>query len=147
MQVLLYQIQQSKNLGMIIRTAVGLNIKKIYLTDPKDLLTKKIKQITNTSQGTISNIELIVLENLEEFLKQYSGRKIASVCNDDNSIELEKFTPKESDLIIFGNERGLPKEIIKHCEIQITIPMSNKLNSLNIACAFSIIAYNVQTKL
>jgi len=141
MEALLYQVNHSANIGMIIRTAVGFNISKLYFYDPKEILIKKQKQIRNVSQGTIDKIEIITITNPNNFLEKYKGRKIATICGDSKAIELKQFTPNKTDLVIFGNERGLPKEIIKLCETKINISLVNELNSLNLACAFSIIAY------
>jgi len=80
---------------------------------------------------------------LQRLLEEYKGRKIATVCDDGESSDLQNFVCQENDLVMIGNEQfGLPMEIINGANIhKLSIQMQRKLNSLNISCAFSIISY------
>ena len=50
-------------------------------------------------------------------------------------------------VIVLGNEgKGISKNIIKHCDAMISIPMLGNINSLNVSCAASIIMAEIQRK-
>jgi tRNA G18 (ribose-2'-O)-methylase SpoU len=145
MKALFYQPTHASNIGMIIRSAVGFNIEELIFYDPKNILSKKAKQIYRVSQGTIKRIKITTINDIPSYLSTYTGRKIATVC-EGPATSLKDLVYQENDLLIFGNERGLPQELIELCDLKVNIPLQN-LNSLNLACAFSIFAYTSQTKL
>ena len=46
-------------------------------------------------------------------------------------------------LVLGGEDKGISTLVKKHCDILVKIPMLNKINSLNVANAASIIIYEV----
>ncbi len=149
MESLIYGPANPGNLGTIIRSAVALGVKKIWVYDIHGLLERRSRsfcEIKRASMGTCSLVETNPINNsilLQKFLEEYNGRKITTVCDSEDSIDLPHFICQENDLVLFGNERdGLPKDIAEREDFQrLRIPMQKSINSLNLSCAFTIIAY------
>jgi len=149
MESLIYEPANPGNLGTIIRSAAALGVNRIHVYDAQGLLergTKNLREVKRASMGALSLIEVVAIEDskgLQRFFSEYPYRKIATVCNGENSVDLPSFIYQATDLVLFGNERnGLPMEITERKDVQrLRIPMQRTLNSLNISCAFAIIAY------
>ena len=60
------------------------------------------------------------------------------------AIPLNKFTPKDKILVMFGSEaNGLSEELKEFATDKITIEMSDKVESLNLSISAGIILYKI----
>ena len=84
----------------------------------------------------------ISIEELKEKIANYE--KIATLPKTDNSVWLRDYTPKERAVIMFGTEScGLSKELIDFADKNITIEMSDKVESLNLSISAGVILYKL----
>jgi TrmH family RNA methyltransferase len=149
MESLIYEPTNSGNLGTIIRSAAALKVKRVCVYDIQKLLergSRSLREVKKAAMGADSLIKITSIKDrnlLQKLLEEYNGRKIVTVCDAKDSINLFDFVCQDSDLVLFGNERyGLPREIIEREDVQrLRIPMQGNLNSLNVSCAFTVIAY------
>ncbi|MFH1129294.1 MAG: TrmH family RNA methyltransferase [Patescibacteria group bacterium] len=127
---LIYDVTYPSNIGEIIRTShvLGEGTSDLYFYDPRNILDKEKDEIENFSCNIASLKEFKILNSdINDFLKKYNGRKIATLIS-DKSTKLKDFNFEENDLILFGNERtGLPDEIIELCDEKIIIPMKGSV--------------------
>ena len=50
-------------------------------------------------------------------------------------------------ILLMGSEqKGLSKELVEMCEGLVTIPMTGSVDSLNLACAASIVLFEIYAK-
>ena len=79
------------------------------------------------------------MEHIFHFLKEEKF-KIYVTALSDNSVYLEDLKPNKKCALVLGNEgQGISKEVFDISTHKIHIPMSKKMESLNVGVAGSII--------
>ena len=89
------------------------------------------------------HINLFTYENIDEFLETHKNKEMAFLSSHGKS-EFWDIDFKDDLFLIFGKEsKGLPKKIIEKFDRQLyKIPlMSDKVRSINLANAVSIVVY------
>ena len=127
------------NLGTIIRSSLGFNIRNIAIIKPSvDIFD--IKTI-RASMGSIFSVNIALFDSLEEYKKEYSNHKIYSfMLQTSNLLQDFRFDKNTYSTLAFGNEaHGLDDKYLK--ETPIKIEHSTKIDSLNITNAATIALY------
>lgn len=142
--LLLDEIQDPGNLGTIIRSSLAFNIDTIILTEGSvDLYNPKVLRAT---QGMVFHINIISMNKSEVI--DYMKRKMipiyaTSVIDGVDVSELDK-TEKSKFCLAMGNEgNGLSNEIFSACDKKLYIKMNEKVESLNVGVACSILLYEL----
>ena len=137
----LESIQNPGNLGTILRICDAVAAKGLILlensTDPYDPAAVK------ASMGSIFTIPIYKasLAELLAWLETQSGLKVIGT-SDRGSKDFSSFTYPADCLLLMGSERqGLSENLLDACSDTVAIPMAGACDSLNIAVATGIIAY------
>ena len=134
------------NIGAIFRSAAALNIDAVFLTqEGSDPLNRRAARV---SMGTVFQVPWAYLPketSIHDSLHHLGFKTAAMVLREDT---LELFDPKlalEDKLaIVLGNEGdGLISETITQSDYAVKIPMSNNVDSLNVATAGAIAFYQL----
>lgn len=143
--LILDNIQDPGNLGTLIRSCLAFNIDKIFLSkNTVDIYNDKVLRST---QGAIFNIDIEYVDLIGEIksLKEKNIPIFGTVV--EAGINLEQIEPLEKYALILGNEaNGISAEVLELTTKNITIKTNEKLESLNVAIAGSIILYNLNKK-
>ncbi len=146
MKVFFYAPKHLDNLAAIIRTLEVFGIREMEVFDEfgvvKESENKVLKRKLNKiSSGSFQYMKFNKHDDPEEFLKNYPGRKIATVLKNQSS-HLTEFTFLPDDILLLGNEtRGLPEDVISLCDVKLKIPQVGKTESLNLGIAAGIFIY------
>lgn len=139
--VLIDDIKDSGNLGTIIRSAAAFGIEGIMLygscTD--EYSPKTIR----AAAGNMFKMPIIKIDykKLAEFKNTH--KFVATVVNNKNNRAV--LTDSEYIIVMIGSEaKGLCKELLNIKDADVTLPMKNNVESLNISVAASIIFYIMQ---
>ena len=134
-------IQNPGNLGTILRISDAVGASGIVLlensTDPYDPIAVK------ASMGSVFTVPLYKATQTEllSWLGENSNLK-AIGTSDRGAKDFSLFTYPEDCLLLMGSERqGLSEELLAVCSDTVAIPMAGACDSLNIAVATGIIAY------
>jgi TrmH family RNA methyltransferase len=134
--VVLARISDPGNMGTLIRSAVCLGQKNVYIIEGADCWSPKVVQ---ASAGTIGGATIIQTSWQELVFSQGSDNLCALVVEGGkkpSDIDLR------SMLLVVGNEgHGIPTEWLTDCGIKLTLPMPGNTESLNAAIAGSIALY------
>ena len=137
----LESIQNPGNLGTILRICDAVAAKGLILlensTDPYDPAAVK------ASMGSIFTIPLYKA-SLTEFLAWLETQSRLKVIgtSDRGAKDFSEFSYPADCLLLMGSERqGLSKALLTVCSDTVAIPMAGACDSLNIAVATGIIAY------
>ena len=125
------------NLGTIIRNAAAFNVDSIVLESSVDAYNPKVVQ---ASQGMIFYVNIIKssLTAQAAALKELGYQIIGTDVKNGKS--LNKLIPAEKWGLILGNESdGVGEDLLKLCDTNIKIDMSEKCESLNVGVASGII--------
>lgn len=137
--VLLEDIKDAGNLGTILRTACAFNFDAIILYgDTVDLYNPKC---VRSSVGNLWKIPVFEMNDLSVF-EDYE--RVATLPKSEETVWLKDYTPQEKVLVMFGTESsGLSKELKNFATKNVTIEMSDKVESLNLSISVGIILYKI----
>ena len=138
-------IKDPGNLGTILRTAAAFEIDGVILFgDTVDIYNPKCVRATVGNLWKTKVFEIKDFAKLEANFKDF--QRIATLPSKE-AIPLNKFTPEDKILVMFGSEaEGLSAELKAFATDNITIEMSSNVESLNLSISAGIILYNIFVK-
>ena len=141
--ILLDGITDPRNFGAIIRTAVAVEADGIIF--PENNSAPVNEDTVKTSAGGIFNIPLIKVKHLKDaifLLKAYGIKTFAATEKTDQLIYDTDLRPDVA--VIMGSEgKGIHKSLLALSDKTIKLPMSGKIDSLNVSVACGIILYEI----
>ena len=142
-----WQLQDPGNAGTVIRAADAFGFDAILFSDNSvDIHSPKVVRSSAGSLWHIPIFEEVDWKELRELAERSKSRLLALTAHGDSELATEIAKKVSSTSIwIFGNEaRGLPEEITSDAKVaRVTIPMSGRAESLNLATAASVVMYAV----
>ena len=144
--VILHNVRSRENVGSIFRTADAAGVSKIYLCGITP--TPPHEKISKTALGAETYVPWESYKQtarlIDKLKAQNEKLKIIALEQTKDSQNIFKFKPKYPLVLILGNEvKGLSPAILKKCDKKIAIPMYGQKESLNVAVAFGVAAYQL----
>ncbi len=140
--LILDKVQDSGNIGTIIRTADAFGVNLVLCTEgTTDIYSPKVLRST---MGSILRVKVLYIkENYKEILENIRKSKIKIIGTSLNTNKyIKDIDFKGKYAFIVGNEaNGVSEEINNLCDEFIKIPMTNSAESLNVGIATGIILY------
>jgi len=142
--LILDSIQDPRNLGSILRSALAAGFRCVILT--RDRSAPLSGTVARTSAGAVAHLRIAQVVNLVtalELLKE-SGFWIYGAVADSSvpSVYSTDFSGRLG-LVIGGEGKGIRPLVRKHCDQLVTIPMSTDFDSLNASVAAALIMFEV----
>ena len=140
--LVLDQIEDTQNLGQIIRTAECAGIDGIIITKHNSAPINETS--LQVSQGAFASINIYEVTNLRNVFQEYknNGFWVVGVENSINTKPWFETEYKGKVLIVLGSEgRGIRKKVLESCDFTATIPMRGETNSLNVSATASAILF------
>jgi TrmH family RNA methyltransferase len=135
------------NLGSIVRSANAFNVDAIFITGHGiDVYEPKV---IRASMGSVFHTRIVYVESalaLDEFIKKEKERTNMLVVGTDSggSVSIKRERIKKPVMLIVGNEaKGMSVHLKDICDEVVRIPVSGSVNSLNAACAASIVMWEI----
>lgn len=148
--LILHNIRSVENVGAMFRTADAAGINKIYLTGytpaPLDRFGRKRGDLAKSALGAEEFVSWEQKKNIFPLLTKLKKEKfsIIAIEQDKKSIDYKKIKTKEKNVFIVGAEvTGIPKNILKKCDVIAEIPMHGKKESLNVSVALGIALFRI----
>jgi len=137
-------VQDPGNLGTIIRSSVAFDVDTIVLGENTvDLYNPKVVRAT---QGMLFHIN-IINRDLESVIKELKSHEIPIYGTKvEYGEDVRSFPSKDKKAygLVMGNEgAGVSSEVLDMCDKYIYIDMNEKVESLNVSIATSIILYEL----
>jgi TrmH family RNA methyltransferase len=136
------------NLGAVIRSCDALRVDGVIITGHSvDLYDPETVRAT---AGSFFSIPIVRMPSYKELIPWFEGLKprmsrfqiVGTSAKAEIPIQNHDFTAPT--VLIIGNEsHGLSENFRALCDTVVTIPMVGSATSLNVACATSIILYEV----
>ena len=140
--VILDGVEDSHNVGAIIRSCVCAGIKGIILPARRGVLINST--VEKTSAGAINHISVIKtnsLVNAIQKLKENNWWVIASDHHSEQDYYEIDYTNMNFALIMGAEHAGISKSLLKLSDFKIKIPMLTNFNSLSVSNAAAIILF------
>jgi len=148
--LIINNVRSVENVGAMFRTADAAGINKIYLTGftplPLDRFGRKRSDMAKSALGAEEFVKWEQKKNLLGLLRKLGqeGFLIIGLEQDKKSIDYKKVKLKKKNAFIVGAEvSGVPKEILKRCDIIAEIPMRGKKESLNVSVACGVALFRI----
>lgn len=152
---MLDEVSDPRNLGALLRVADGAGAEGVILSKHRGATLSP--SVAKTACGAESTVPIAVATNLGQALTQLKEAgfwTVATVCEPKNNEPQPDDAPpvtrfdlqdyKMPTALVLGSEGdGLRPSILKACDFHITIPMLGQVDSLNIATAAAVLAFEV----
>jgi predicted rRNA methylase len=140
--VVLDQVADSENIGSIIRTSYGMNVTAVIID--KNSTSPWMRRAVRVSMGAVFKLPIVTVDFIPgciEKLKTSGVRTFATTLG-ESALPIWDCDFTKDSAIIFGSEaHGIKQEIIKACDGEVSIPMSE--SSLNVGIAQGMFLYEV----
>lgn len=150
--LILNDIRSVENVGAMFRTADAAGIDKIYLIGttptPIDRFGRKRKDLAKSALGAEEYVAWEYKKTIFPLLSKLKkeGFYVIAIEQDKNSVDYRKLKASSYKLKAFlvGTEvTGIPKNILKKCDIIAEIPMRGKKESLNVSVALGVALFRM----
>ncbi len=130
------------NLGTIIRTADAVGMEAILLSSSVDPYNLKVLR---GSMGSVFHLPILHYADEMKLINDLHYCELQMVAADiSGSLQLYEANLTERIALFVGAEAtGLPDELLRLMDMTVRVPMSPRVESLNAATAFSVIAYEI----
>lgn len=140
--IILDGIEDSHNLGAIIRTAVCAGVSGIIIPSRRNVQVNSI--VEKTSAGAINHIPIIKVNSLTsavEKLKNSNWWIIATDASAKDNYYNINYNNMNFAIIMGAEHAGVSKSLLKAADFTVKIPMLKDFNSLNVSNALAIIIF------
>lgn len=140
-------IQDSHNLGAVVRSSVALNqVGGIII--PANNAVQLTASVAKISAGSLFAMRFAHSHNWGQTVNilKSSGLKIVTLEKKQKSQPLDKTNlrdPQSLALVIGSEERGIPSIISKQSDSSVMIPQNDEVDSLNLSVACAILLYEM----
>lgn len=142
-------VQDPANLGAIMRTGEAFAVDMIVI--PKDRAASITPAVIRASSGAARGVKVCMAVNITRAIKSLKdmGIWVAAVDLQKNAIPIYKYDMTGSVAFILGaEEKGIRRLPLENADSVITIPMSGKVESLNVsATAAAVLSEAVRQRL
>lgn len=141
--VVLEDLSISGNIGNITRTSLALGIGGILLLnmDPIDLYDRRL---IRASRGYLFSVPMITATTKDflEYCKKNNETLLVTAMDADKTVDEITSIPQRL-LIVFGSEKdGCSPEVEQAATLKVRIPISEKVESLNVSASAGITLFN-----
>lgn len=140
--VILDGVEDSHNLGAIIRTCVCAGVEAIVIPSRRNVQVNSV--VEKTSAGAVNHIKIIKVNSLVNAVQKLKNNNWWIIATDASAND-NYFDVNYNDMnfaVIMGAEHaGVSKSLLKLADYTVKIPMLRKFNSLNVSNALSAIIF------
>ncbi|MCR5607498.1 MAG: RNA methyltransferase [Lachnospiraceae bacterium] len=147
------KVMNPTNMGAIFRSAAALGIEAVLLTP--ECSNPLYRRAIRVSMGTVFQVPWTYIDSEENWennylndIKKIGFKTIAMALRKDTiDINDKRLNDEKKLAIILGNEGdGLMESTLDNCDYTVKIPMSNEVDSLNVAAASAIAFWEIGNK-
>ncbi len=141
--LVLDQVQHPKNVGMIIRTAVGAGADGVVLPSRGGALLDE--SVVRASAGTVFHLPIVQSGNLPQTLGTLkdAGFWAYGLAGGGDEDVFHTSWPTRCALVLGNETKGIRPTVQKACDVLVGIPLAGGLDSLNVAVAAGIALFQV----
>ena len=141
--LLLDGVTDTRNFGAIIRTSAAADIDGIIISQSNSAPINA--DVVKTSSGGVFKIPIARVNNIKDAILYLNSInvEIISLSEKADKTIYEANLKKSVGLILGSEDRGISKSILALSNDVIKIPISSKINSLNVSVAFSAVIFEL----
>lgn len=141
--LILDRIQDTHNLGAILRTAECAGVDGVIITVNESAPINET--VIKTSTGAVEHLKISRVKNLIPIIQKLKDNGFWIVGSAlENSVDYTSLKYDFPTALILGNEeKGIKKIILDECDFIVKIPMMGKLQSLNVSVSAGILLFKI----
>ncbi|HDZ41511.1 MAG TPA: 23S rRNA (guanosine(2251)-2'-O)-methyltransferase RlmB [Bacteroidetes bacterium] len=141
--LILNNITDVRNFGAIARSAECFGVDCIII--PEKGAARINAEAVKTSAGALNKIPVARVKSLMKTLEYLKDSGIKIICaSEKGSSDIHSADLKGPSVLVMGSEdRGVSPEIIGISDVNISIPLSGSIESLNVSVAAGILMYEI----
>ncbi len=143
--IVLDNVQDPGNLGTIMRSLDGAGGKGLVLLGTSTDVYHPTSVRSSTGALFSLKIAKMNLANFYEWNSRENMPIIGTICGEAENYRKYDF-PQDMILLMGSEQKGLGKELLEMCEGLVNIPIVGSVDSLNLACAASIVLFEIYAK-
>lgn len=136
------EIEDSHNLGAIIRTAEACGVHGIIIPKRRNVGLNFI--VAKTSCGALEYMKVARVTNLADTIEDLKKQNIWVYAADMDGQRWDKIDFSGGACLVIGSEgNGVGRLVKEKCDVTVSLPMLGKVNSLNASVAGGILMYEI----
>ncbi len=141
--IILDEVQDSQNLGAILRTADAAGVHGIIIPERRSVTLDATA--AKTSVGAIEHVKVARVSNMNQCISELKdqGIWVAGLDMDGEDIFVSDKLSGPIALVVGNEGKGIRPKVRKSCDFILEIPMIGQINSLNASNAAAISMYAV----
>jgi 23S rRNA (guanosine2251-2'-O)-methyltransferase len=141
--LILDHIQDVSNLGAIIRSATGAGVDAVIVAELNQ--APITSAVYKTSAGTVGRIPVIQVGNLNQTIEKLKKKGFwVAGLGMEGATNYWEYTFDTPTAIVIGNEGdGMREKTGEHCDVILSIPMMNQVESLNASVSSALVCYEI----
>jgi len=136
-------VTDPQNFGAILRVAEGFGVNVVVIPQHESVgLTPAAVKASAGASEWVPVAQVTNLARTIEELKKSNYWVYAAAANGERPTAID-FRGKVA--LVLGSEgKGIRRNVLEHCDRTVTIPMSGRVDSLNVATAAAVLCYEVR---
>jgi 23S rRNA (guanosine2251-2'-O)-methyltransferase len=144
--LLLEGIQDPRNFGAIIRSAVALGIDGVVIERRRSAPLSPV--VAKNACGALERVRLCEVANMPRAIDalKRAGYWIAGTGEEGGIPLWEADLPEPAAVLVGGEGHGLRRVVRERCDLWLTIPCGDKMKTLNASVATAVVLYELLRK-
>lgn len=144
--LVLDQVTDPQNIGAIIRSCVAFDTLALIMQDKNS--PTETGAMAKASAGTIESLPICRVTNLSRAIQQLKNAGFWTIGMDGYATTyIDEVDKSGKTAIIMGSEgKGMRRLVEENCDITVKLPISEKVESLNVSTAAAIALYEINKK-
>lgn len=148
--VVLDRVGNPHNLGAIARTAAFLGVRRLVLS-PDPAQARPSDAAYRVAEGGLDHLELHTVENLPRALRSWRAQFEIIGTDVHGALPLTQLPHRTAAsrpvMLVLGNEEeGTSPQVLDSCTLKVTIPGTDKVESLNVSAAAAILLWHLRNR-
>lgn len=141
--IVLDQVTDPHNVGAIMRSAAAFDADAVIMTDRN--APKESGTLAKSASGSLELVPLVQVTNLSRALQILKQNGYWSIGLDGGTSEIlgDSEIPEKAVIVMGAEGKGLRKLTEEHCDYVVKLPISEKVESLNVSNAAAITLYKI----
>lgn len=141
--LILDQVTDPQNIGAIIRSCVAFNTLALVMQDKN--APSESGAMAKASAGMIEYLPICRVTNLARAIGQFKDRGFWTIGMDGYAkTTVDQLNKSGKNAIIMGSEgKGMRRLVEESCDATVRLPISDKVESLNVSTAAAIVLYEM----
>jgi 23S rRNA (guanosine2251-2'-O)-methyltransferase len=136
-------IMDPRNFGALLRCADGAGVRHVVI--PKDRSVKVTPTVVRSSAGAAHHVKVYRVTNLRQTMKQLKDRGfwLVGLDAEANTSIYDGTYPARLGIVLGSEGQGMRPLVRRECDFLVSIPMSGRVASLNVAVAGGVFLFEV----